>query len=377
MNVCFLPLNIDGAGCYRAIFPAIHLQERGHTAGIPAFVIQDGAGNQVKPLPLPGLYAVPPGDWNVLFMEETIPDAEVMVFHLGTMRWMYDWAVKFKNQGRKIVLDLDDDLHRVPSYNPGKLDPAVSPDNNRKWTQKMCELADAVTVATPELGRFYGRWNANVHVLPNRLHWPMWEQLEPVYERRDWRRVRVGYMGNADFHGPDLQTIGPAVGKWLRAHPDVEFVAAGDPRLHDIFQVPEQQRVSTSKVWFRCMDLPFITSTMDVGLAPLLRNDFNEGKSCLKGMEYNACGIPVLATPTEEYERWVVDGENGFLCKHPSEFVAALDVLLGDAALRETMGRHARHAAEQASMSLHIHGWESVYAGVCDNAVPAGTSVAA
>ncbi len=377
LRVLFLPLGIDGAGCYRCVFPALWLTDRGWDATIPRFVIQDGAGQQVPPLPLPGLLAVRPGNFKVGFVDEKIEGTDVLVVHAGSEQFMGDWAAKYQAAGVKLVVDLDDDLHRVPSYNPGRLDPDWSPSNNRRNTQRLVERADAVTVATPELARFYGRWNANVTVLPNRLHWPMWAPLPPVYEREDWRRVRIGYLGNMDFHGEDLRTIAPSLRKWLVAHPDVDFVAAGDPRIHEVIGVPEAQRVSTSKVWFRNMDLPYIVSTLDVGLAPLVRNDFNEGKSCLKGMEYNACGIPVLASPTEDYRRWVTDGENGFLCRHPKDFIGRLDELVADAELRRTMGAKARAAAEAASFQHHIGDWEGVYAGLCDHPQLAGTRVAA
>ena len=328
-------------------------------------------GEPVAPLDGEGLGRVPPGDFDVGYTEPP-EDFDVYVFHLGSKRFMWEWAVRLKALGKTVLLDLDDDLHRVPSYNPGSLEPGASPDNNRRFTQRLCELADGVSCATPELARFYGRWNPNTRVLPNFLEWGMWERLEPV----SWRRFRVGYMGNVDFHRADLEVLKGTVGRWVREHPDTEFVAAGDPRIHDVLGIPESQRVSTSKVWFRCMDLPDITACMDVGLAPLVRNDFNEGKSCLKGMEYNACGIPVLASPTEEYRRWVDDGVNGFLCKFPRDFVSRLDLLYADRDRLDTMRIAARSRARSASIDLNIHGWEDWF-GHCDNPDRAGARVAA
>lgn len=371
MKIRFLPINIDGAGCYRCVFPAVWLTELGHDAGIPRFVIQDADGNHVPPLPLPGLQSVRPGDWNVGF-EDLAEPCDVFVVQMGSREFQHEWAARAVKRGAKLVVDLDDDLHRVPAYNPGKGTPEL-----RKLVTSLLARADLVTVATEELARFYGRWNDNVVVLPNRLHWPMWEPLAPVCERQEWRRFRVGYMGNMDYHQADVEQIAPSLKKWLVAHPDVEFVAAGDERIHDVIGVPHAQRVTTSKVWFRCLDLPYITSVMDVGLVPLVRNEFNEGKSCLKGMEYNACGIPVLASPTEEYRRWVTDGENGFVCRYPRDFVAALDVLHGDAELRRTMGRFARDAARASSLDMHVGAWEAAYAGVRDNSVDSLAGVAA
>jgi hypothetical protein len=171
-------------------------------------------------------------------------------------------------------------------------------------------------------------------------------------------------MGMSHYHEDDLLEIAPFIGPWIEKHPEVEFVSAGDPRTHDILGVPKGQRVTTSKCWIRGLDLPLITSTFDVGLVPLVKNDFNEAKSCLKGMEYAACGIPCIATPTAEYRRWVKEGENGYLAE-PEGFTARLDDLLVDRELLERMGQHARLQATEASLEKHIQEWETFYAG-CD-----------
>ncbi|MHB8742583.1 MAG: glycosyltransferase [Sulfuricaulis sp.] len=172
-------------------------------------------------------------------------------------------------------------------------------------------------------------------------------------------------MGTTDFHEADLRVLGGVVGRWMRDHPDAEFVAAGDPGIHDVLGIPEGQRVSTSHVFFRCMDLPDILA-FDVGLAPLVRNPFNEGKSCLKGMEYNAAGIPVLASPTEDYRRWVEDGVNGFLCQRPRDFVARLDELYGDWEKLGRMRELSRLRARGASIDRNVGLWEDWFGGFGD-----------
>ena len=122
--------------------------------------------------------------------------------------------------------------------------------------------------------------------------------------------------------------------------------------------IPEAQRVTTSRTSFRCLDLPLITACMDVGLVPLASNVFNEAKSALKGMEYAACGIPCLATPTGEYRRFVQEGETGFLCKSPREFVQRLDMLYADRKLAERLGRQARKNVRQFAIDRTVTDWE-------------------
>ncbi len=348
---------------------------------MPGFTLSDGNGRRVPPLPGVGLASVPPGDFLVHYIQETVPlDADVYVIQTGSHIWQKEWTdwLRKENPQAKFVLELDDRLHGVPTYNPGKGDPAQRKDINRRHAQHAVEEADAVSVSTQELFRFYGQWNPNVTVVPNYLHWPMWT-IPPVYERNDWTRFRVGYMGNADFHRDDLKQWASALQAWLQKHPDVEFVAAGDPRLHTIVGTPRGQRVTTAKVWFRNLDLQTITSTFDVGLAPLVKNSFNEAKSCLKGMEYGGCGIPVLASPTEEYLRFVQDGETGFHVKTGEQAVAALDLLYNDRKLLREMGEAAYDRARDHALDRHIGEWESFFQAVCDRNYSdrAGAGVAA
>lgn len=365
MKVCWIPLNVDGAGCYRCIFPMAYLSDLGFQTSIPSFLMFQN-GQQIKPLEgQTGLLAqIPNGMLEIQFVPDTLPlDADVYVFQLGSPGWMVDWLrrIRRENPGAKIVLDMDDDLHRVPKYNPAKLDKVSSPLNNRRNAQTMLQECDGASFATQALADFYGRWQPNARVISNYLHWPMWADLPPVYERRDWTAFRVGYMGNVDFHKADLETIAAPLARWLREHPAVEFVAAGDPRIHDVVGVPEPQRVSTSLCFFRALDLPYITSCMDIGLVPLARNVFNEGKSCLKGMEMAACGIPCIATPTAEYRRWIGDrvgyADPGWLADSSKAFIAALDEAYDDRDYLDAKAEAAYHKAREFSLDRRIHEW--------------------
>lgn len=357
------------------IFPMAYLPETGIETTLARFSLFHD-GRQIQAGVPPGaenafpntptgrikfiLGQVPNGIIEMSYHADTIPlDADAYVFQLGSPGWVLEMAqlLKRQNPTAKFLLDMDDDLHRVPKYNPAVLDKLRSPDNNRRNAQEMLEFCDGASFSTPALADFYKRWQPNVRVIPNYLHWPMWADLPPVYERREWRNFRVGYMGNTDFHAADLQTIAAPLSRWLHAHPDAEFVAAGDPRIHDLIGVPEKQRVSTSLCFFRALDLPYITSCMDVGLVPLARNAFNEGKSCLKGMELAACGIPVIASPTAEYQRWIGDEEPGWLAASPRQFIECLDYAYEDRAALETKARAAYSAARSASLDRRIFEW--------------------
>jgi glycosyl transferase family 1 len=370
VKLVYVPSNIDGAGMYRCLIPARELNARGHRAVMAPhrllahpdsprhvtvqFVAQDSAGNEV------GLQQVLPA-----------MDADVYVFQQLQEPVGLLLAEMLRSNGKRVVSETDDDFMNIPEYNPAYSgsDPMLSPGRNRYWLHKIFQASDALTVATPALAEVYDGICQNVRMIRNYLDWRMWRDA-PQQSEVERRRVRVGWMGDLGWRKGDLSVLRHVLRPWLEKHPGVEFVAAGDPRTLDLLDIPKRQRVATGPVDFRNGDLADITAVMDIGLVPMELNRFNEAKSHLKGMEYAACGIPCIATPTESYaDYWLADGEGGLLARKPKDWTDALSLLVGDDGLRREMGRKARAKAEQHTIQQHIGEWEGFYREVAGERV--------
>jgi cephalosporin hydroxylase len=347
MRVCYLPSTFDGGGSYRCGFPGKELVRRGHYVTMPPFTEKEDNSIDVK-----------------LALGPLVPDTDLYVAHQLGVGWMAKYGIRVIQEcGGLFVADWDD-------YSLAG--PAAS------IVASISRQADALTVSTPFLAEAYAKFNRDVRLLPNQLDWDMWENVEQQSEVDRGGRVRVGWMGKLTWgshqngewvatHHPrygDLAVLRGLIPQFLARHPHVDFVAAGDENVHDFLEIPEARRVSYPTVAFRDMTLPSITAVMDVGLVPLGRSNFNEAKSCLKGMEYAACGIPCVATPTEQYRGWVKPGENGFLARRPKDWLRHLELLVNDEDVRREMGRKARAKAETRKMRDHIHRWEAVYESV-------------
>jgi cephalosporin hydroxylase len=332
MKICMFPGDYSGAGCYRCLFPGRELKDQfGHETFVPE-----------------GKYL---GKGVIGYDARTVPNADLYVLQQRPEPQWLQIIPFLKDRGKIVVCETDDYHFGVPYWHPAyeKVKPL------KKTMAKIFEMADAMTVSTPFLKEAYAKFNDNIYVLPNYWDATMWLDLP----KRDWTRTRIGWMGISKYRHGDLQLLQGIIGPFLKRHPEVDFVAAGDPTVHEILDVPGDQRISFPRVEFGAT--PSITATMDIGLVPLATAPFNEAKSYLKGMEYAICGIPCIASSTSSYRQWVEEGVNGFLAHKPRDWTRYLERLVGDQALREKMGRAARAKALRFTIQEHAWKWNQLY----------------
>lgn len=60
--------------------------------------------------------------------------------------------------------------------------------------------------------------------------------------------------------------------------------------------------------------------TFDIGVSPLINNEFNRAKSAFKLKQCMSCGIPVLGSSIGENKTFIRDGLNGYLCNNPNDY---------------------------------------------------------
>jgi glycosyltransferase involved in cell wall biosynthesis len=291
------------------------------------------------------------------------------LFYLGAIDvdlWVLQRAhlIGFRGtRGNKTVIGDQDDSPHLPKWHRAYKNAVAL---HHKEMNDGYRYVDAMTVSTPQLVEDYADYCDNIYLLRNYLDGEMWADV-PQQSEVERDRVRVGWMGAYDFHQGDVHVLRGVLGPWLEQNPQVDFVVAGPKaeRTHDVLGISQAQRICVDGVAFGSGRLAEITATMDIGLVPLEPCRFNEAKSHLKGMEYAACGIPVIATPTESYRYWVREGVNGLFASKPAEWRTALEAFVGDDAFRRDCGRNARAHALEHTIDKHIHEWEEVYMAVC------------
>lgn len=91
-------------------------------------------------------------------------------------------------------------------------------------------------------------------------------------------------------------------------------------------------------------------ANMDVALAPLEPNEFNDSKSEIKLAECGRYGVPLVASNVGCYSEWIRNGETGFLIdpkEGKSAWIKVLSRVGKDKGLRERMGRNLKEIVDE------------------------------
>ena len=79
--------------------------------------------------------------------------------------------------------------------------------------------------------------------------------------------------------------------------------------------------------WLNEESIYEIISTFDIGVSPLIDNEFNRSKSAFKLKQCLSCGVPVLGSRVGENKVFIQDGVNGYLCDTPYEYFEKIKLM--------------------------------------------------
>ncbi len=191
--------------------------------------------------------------------------------------------------------------------------------NRRDMVRASFKTSDLVTCTTPELQEVFLKINPNTVILPNSIDLTAYPRPEFVK-----KKVRVGWQGGVS-HYRDLHFIIPILEK-VSKEVDFEFVYFGDSRFAHMFK---NVKNFTCENFVNHQTYPFKLSllNLDIGICPLIDNEFNRRKSAIKWMEYTAVGAATVATDIPPYSPAITNFKDGILV--PNEEEAWVEALKG------------------------------------------------
>lgn len=254
------------------------------------------------------------------------------------------------------VVDLDDDYFNLRKDQPGYKFYYPGSQHTAVFSA-FISLASALFVSTEPLKRLYKERLKNVHNWKNEIYvLPNFNDINefPTIEKEKNKHISIGYAGSTT-HNSDLESILPAIHNVMKKNKDVTFDILGalnTKSAYDMFSKWDDDvvnRVSISagtEAWDKYPEL-FMKQKFDIGIAPLIDDQFNRGKSHIKWMEYSMLKIPTIASNTYPYIR-AIDGtkiiqhkKTGFIAKSLKDWEKYLQLLIDNAELRNEIGNNA------------------------------------
>lgn len=262
------------------------------------------------------------------------------------------FCARARSAGKALIFDLDDLL--FDDAHVSELDESVfASPFERDWARghagrvgRTLALCDVVTVSTERLREaVLARFGAlPVVVLPNVVSRAMQRDFERAVRAQEDAAadapVRVGFFSGTPTHDDAFASIAPALDAVLRARPSVRLVLTGPVSL------PTSLSAHESRVERRPLQgaeaYPTALRDVDVHVAPLRENMFDECKSALKWLEAALVGRPLVASAQSAYREVIDQGRTGFTCRDTDDWTNALMRLVDDRAARTSIGDAAR-----------------------------------
>lgn len=274
--------------------------------------------------------------------------ADTVVTHLLHDDKMSEgWEILAKVGQHRLVYDIDDAMWNA--HPAMTLAEVYTPDRLRRIKRNI-QISDVVTTPSEVIAEHVGKWNANVHVLPNYVPKSMLSMTVPSMPG-----FLIGYQGSPT-HSVDLPIVAPSLRTMLHTDPCTRVVFYG-PRSVEGLPVRQVDCVP----WNDSVPSYYASLRFHVGIGPLIQHPFNEAKSALRAVEYAALGIPSVLSDVGPYRRWVRSEGIGVLVSRPEDWTDVLAAFRDDPLLRRQMGQEARVKAAAWTTETNAVRWQDAY----------------
>lgn len=271
-RVYAFPMDSFGVGQYRVRAPVNALTREN--------IIESGLANNFDSL----IYPTPTE------IERIKPDV-LLGQNLFLENMLTPWKRYKKFNSVFMVAGLDDLVYTLPSLHPKKKDWS---GNVRKNVKEFFQYSDRVVVANDALADEFKKLTSNeIIVVPNYLENWRWQSLN-LPEKSVTKKIRVGWAGGQE-HEADLQFIIPII---KALHKEVDWVFMGSC----LEEMKPYVKEVHGGVEFDLYPQKLADLNLDLAIAPLMHNKFNECKTNLRLLEFGIMSWPIVCSDILPYQ---------------------------------------------------------------------------
>ncbi len=227
-----------------------------------------------------------------------------------------------------IVLDVDDAIWMAYPF-------------GRQAMKNLAKTADLILAGNQYIAEWFSAFSKNIEILPTAVDT---DRIQPRATDNSFdlnRSFRIGWTGTSSnfFY---LYSIEHTLQKFLKEN-DAELWIISD-------RPPSFNHLNPNSVtfiqWSPNIEFDFLTQ-MDIGIMPLLYDEWSLGKCGFKLLQYMAAGIPVIATPVGMSDDLLSLGQIGIPARTAAEWHEALEVLYRNRTLCQMLGFNGRQIVEK------------------------------
>lgn len=283
--------------------------------------------------------------------------ADVIIVQRGMLAikqdYIFDEAVF---QGKVMIFETDDWLPGLPASHVQFDD--FQPHELRKFWRKNLHFFAMSVASTEPLAAQLRAITPDVTVVPNTLAQTRYRGLFSFPPSS--RLVTIGFAGTAT-HQWDLRMIGKALqainNKYGPSRVRFVFFGCSAPTFDNKANVVEERGSVPYSDYLKKLK----SFDIDIGIAPLEDNLFNETKSDIKWLDYTAVGAASLLSDVPPYYEAKRLGLAEVVASDTDSWVTALERLIDSAEYRQDLARRSyQYLCEVATQETQAYRWVNI-----------------
>ncbi|MDO9464873.1 MAG: glycosyltransferase family 4 protein [bacterium] len=265
--------------------------------------------------------------------KNTIIYAQRTVYQSDFIRFL--WVYK-KLFNINVVFDFDDSIFL----------------RRKQRTDRMLKISDVVIVGSHFLAEYAQKYNDNVYIVPTAIDTDKFKPARP--EKR--AKFKIGWVGDGKTYQDDLIMLKKPLISLARTH-NIMFKIIGTKDCHKLKEAYKKcEHLKVEMIdWMEPDEIASELTTFDIGVYPLLDNEWNKGKCGLKALEYMSAGIAAVCSDVGENKYFIEDEKDGLLARTSDEWETKLRVLIENNQLKEQIAINGRKTVEE-KYSIRVAG---------------------
>lgn len=301
------------------------------------------------------------------YLSDIAAQADVLVIcRSGYNQAINRWITQFKNQGKRVLFDVDDFVFDTAYTHLLINTLGLDPEHPQVWedwfammsrmgqTLRMCN--GAITTNAYLARRIESFAQCATAVVPNFMNPEQMELSERVLDAKRVSRfsrdscIHLGYFSGSPSHKLDFAIVEGAL----------EMVMEEDSRVHLTLVGYIEPGAGLARFGNRVVRHPFhdyvnlqrLVGSVEFNLMPLQSNVFTHCKSELKYFEAAAVGTVSIASPSTNYAARIAHGKNGYLSR-AHEWARIISLAISN------MDNYGKFAEAAVSDALPRYAWSS------------------